>query len=146
MVSYDEIVKVTDDFRNAIKQLDSVQSQLEMIITDSDKAFGDVRHFIEFKDCAFTRHEKSVLCKALKEASETRRKAKVTKEVLTPIFEYINSHKSFISDIGRLANDLKKAKEKAEKPHAYKVRVLQDLFGDDIFDGDVKLQETKSNS
>ena len=29
MISYDEIVKVTDDFRNAIKQLDSVQSQLE---------------------------------------------------------------------------------------------------------------------
>ena len=141
MVSYDEIVKVTDDFRNAIKQLDSIQSQLEMIITDADRAFGDVRHYIELKNDAMTRHEKTVVCKALKNASKERREAKKTKEVLTPMFEYLSTHKSFMSDMGKLANDLKKAQSKVDAPHAYKVRVLTDIFGEDIIDGEVKLNE-----
>lgn len=141
MIDYAEVVKVTDDFRNLVKQMESVQNILEDTITDADRAFGDVRHYIELKDVAMTRHEKSVVCRALKDASNERRKAKRAKEVLTPMFEFLSTHKSFVSDIGKLANDLKKSKQKVEAPHAYKVRVLTDIFGEDIIDGDVKLNK-----
>lgn len=141
MIDYAEVVRVVDDFRNIVKQMESVQNILEDTIVESDKAFGDVRHYIELKDVAMTRHEKSVVCKALKNASKERREAKKTKEVLTPMFEYLSTHKSFMSDMGKLANDLKKAKNKVDSPHAYKVRVLTDIFGEDIIDGEVKLNE-----
>ena len=141
MVDYKEVVRVVDDFRNMVKQMESVQNILEDTIVESDKAFGDVRHYIELKDVAMTRHEKSVVCRALKDASNERRKAKRAKEVLTPMFEFLSTHKSFVSDIGKLANDLKKSKQKVEAPHSYKVRVLTDIFGEDIIDGEVKLNE-----
>ena len=141
MIDYNEIVDATDNFRNALKQLESVQNQLDSIITEADQKIGDCRHFIELKDTAMSRHEKSVVCRAIKEATIERRQAKQAKDVLTPVFEYLAKNKAFLSDIGKLANDLKKAKNKAEMPHMYRVRVLTELFGDNIVTGEVTLKE-----
>lgn len=141
MIDYNEVVTATIQFRDVVKKMESLQNILEDIIQESDKSFGDIRHYIELKDTTMTRHEKTVVCRAMKTVSNERRKAKNAKDVLTPMFEYLSSHKQFMSDMGRLANDLKKAKEKVEKPHAYRVRVLTNIFGENMIDGEVKLNE-----
>ena len=52
--------------------------------------------------------------------------------LLNELFAFADNHKQLINELDNLYGKIKKAKESVEKEKTYKVRVLTELFGEEI--------------
>ena len=130
-MDYNKHLKALDDFRKSLREMETIRNTLNTIIHEADSAIGDCRHKIEL-DYPTTRKERTAICKTIREYSIERRKAKNAEQVLNELFAFADNHKQLINELDNLYGKMKKAKESVEKEKTYKVRVLHNLFGDEI--------------
>ena len=130
-MDYNKYLKALDDFRKSLRNMDTIRNQLNDIIHEADSAIGDCRHKLEI-DYPTTRKERTAICKVIRDYGIERRKAKNAEQVLNELFSFADNHKQLINELDNLYGKIKKAKESVEKEKSYKVRVLTEMFGDEI--------------
>ena len=130
-MDYNKYLKVLDDFRKSLRDMDTIRNQLNDIIHEADSAIGDCRHKLEI-DYPTTRKERTAICKVIRDYGIERRKAKNAEQVLNELFAFADNHKQLINELDNLYGKIKKAKESVEKEKLYKVRVLTEMFGEEI--------------
>ena len=74
----------------------------------------------------------SVLPPPLEQISSTMFFTPSCLALLNELFAFADNHKQLINELDNLYGKMKKAKESVEKEKTYKVRVLHNLFGDEI--------------
>ena len=130
-MDYNKHLKALDDFRKSLRDMDTIRNQLNDTIHEADSAIGDCRHKLEI-DYPTTRKERTAICKVIRDYGIERRKAKNAEQVLNELFSFADNHKQLINELDNLYGKIKKAKESVEKEKSYKVRVLTEMFGDEI--------------
>lgn len=130
-MDYNKYLDALNAFRKSLRDMDTIRNTLNTIIHEADSAIGDCRHKIEL-DYPTTRKERTAICKTIREYSIERRKAKNAEQVLNELFTFADNHKQLINELDNLYGKMKKAKESVEKEKTYKVRVLTEMFGDEI--------------
>lgn len=130
-MDYNKYLKALDDFRKSLRDMDTIRNQLNDTIHEADSAIGDCRHKLEI-DYPTTRKERTAICKVIRDYGIERRKAKNAEQVLNELFLFADNHKQLINELDNLYGKIKKAKESVEKEKSYKVRVLTEMFGDEI--------------
>lgn len=120
-----EAVRIINDFRKLIRTLNSNRSLMEAEVVEADKAFGDIRHFVENKKTDAKKRTK--LIKLMKEFSDSRRRAKDGLIYTEPLMKFLSEEKSLDQKLGKVASEMEKAREKMDG-RVYHPRVLKALF------------------
>ena len=131
IVNYEELyeaVRIINDFRKLIRTLNSNRSLMEAEVIEADKAFGDIRHFVENKKTDTRKRTK--LIKLMKEFSDSRRRAKDGLIYTEPLMKFLSEEKGLDQKLGKIANEMEKAREKMDG-RVYHPRVLKALFEED---------------
>ena len=130
-MDYNKYLDALNVFRKSLRDMDIIRNQLNDTIHEADSAIGDCRHKLEI-DYPTTRKERTAICKVIRDYGIERRKAKNAEQVLNELFVFVDNHKQLINELDNLYGKMKKAKESVEKEKTYKVRVLTEIFGDEI--------------
>ena len=123
----ENIVSKMNDFRGIINQAVSIKNQSEATIKECEGAICDIRHYLEF-NYPVTRSEKTKLCKMIHQYQIERRKAKNTLITIEPLTKYLEEHKNFINEIGKLTNEMNKLNGRLNGQRIYVPRILNELF------------------
>lgn len=127
MYTQNEVVEIVTKFRDLIKTIQEDARVNESIIQESDKAWGDIRHYCEFKNTA-RRPKKTQLFRLIGSYGRQRRQAKNFLQVAQPLLDFMDKQPNFVKNIGTVANEMNKALKFVEGEHKYVPRVLTDLF------------------
>jgi len=123
----ENIVSKMNDFRGIINQAVSIKNQCEATIKECEGAICDIRHYLEF-NYPVARSEKTKLCKMIHQYQIERRKAKNTLITIEPLTKYLEEHKNFINEIGKLTNEMNKLNGRLNGQRIYVPRILNELF------------------
>ena len=120
-----EAVETVRKFRVLIKDIDYYLNWCSDEILTADKAFGDVRHFIELTS-ELDSMEENIMVQLIKNYSKSRRKAKDFKAVLEPLKELLVTHPKLDFDLGKANNEMERKYKEINSPRTYRYRVLDD--------------------
>lgn len=127
-MDYEELYQAVNrinDFRRMIRTLEANRSMMEAEIIEADKAFGDIRHFVENKKTDAKTRTK--LIKLMKEFSDQRRRAKDGLAYTEALMKFLQDEKNLDQRLGKVANDMTKVRNNMEG-RVYHPRVLKELF------------------
>ena len=120
-----EAVRIINDFRRLIRTLEANRSMMEAEVLEADKAFGDIRHFIENKKTDPKKRTK--LVKLMKEFSDQRRRAKDGLAYTDALMKFLQEEKNLDQRLGKVASDMTKVRNNMDG-RVYHPRVLKELF------------------
>ena len=98
MYTQNEVVEIVTRFRDLIKTIQEDARVNESIIQESDKAWGDIRHYCEFKTTA-RRPKKTQLFRLIGSYGRQRRQAKNFLQVAQPLLDFMDKQPNFIKNI-----------------------------------------------
>lgn len=127
MYTQREVVDIVTKFRDLVKTIQEDARVNESIVQETDKAWGDIRHFCEFKKTA-RNPQKTKLFRLIGDYGRQRRQAKNFLRVSQPLVDYIEKQPNFIKNMGTIANEMLKELKFVESEHKYSPRVLTELF------------------
>ena len=130
-MEYKEYLDIINKFRKLLRDLPNIQKRISDTIHDADSAFGDIRHKLEL-DYPTTRKERTAICKAIKDYSIERRKAKNEENVVKELYDLSVKYPKLANDLDDIAGKMNKAIKDIEKDRVYHVRILNNMFGDEI--------------
>lgn len=120
-----EAVETVRKFRLLIKDIDYYLNWCADEIATADKAFSDVRHFIELSPDLDSMEENAMVT-LIKDYSRSRRKAKDFEAVLEPLKELVDANPKLLQDIGKANNEMERKYRETNGPRSYRYRVLED--------------------
>lgn len=124
MYTKEQVCEIVTNFYTLVKELELDRKCCATTVNEADKAFGDIRHYCEF-DYPTERKQRTKVCKLINQYSKERRIAKDFLDVTEPVASLLGA--AFLNQMGRIANDTKKALSKTEGRN-YVPRVLDELF------------------
>jgi chromosomal replication initiation ATPase DnaA len=125
---YQQVKETFDSYRKILREIDSLANQWEAEVKECDQAFSDIRHYCEFNKKNVDRATKTKITKLLADYSERRRIAKDNLIVLNQFIAYGRSHTSVLSELDKIAGDIKKQAAYVTGQRVYNPRVLTELF------------------
>ncbi len=124
-----EIVKAFDDFRDAVMYIQKNKKVFEDTVRECDQAFCDIRHYCELS-YPTNKSKRTKICQLMRDYSIKRRNAKDMLQVISHADGMQERKPLFLTDIYRIANEMKKEKDKVESERFYRPRVLTELWGE----------------
>lgn len=125
--SAEDINRITKDFVDMVKYLRNNETYYSSIVSECDKALGDLYHYCELR-YPTTRSGKTRVVSLIRDISTTRRKAKDILELIDPVLKL---ETSYMNDLGRVSNSINKTYNKLYiNERRYVPRVLNGLFED----------------
>lgn len=130
----ENVVKIVEDFKDLIVAIEMERRIRYDAVHESDCALGDIRHFCELS-YPTERSTRTKVCQLMRDISKKRRNDKDFLDVTQPLADFLsNSQNSqnLKGNLGKAANNMKKALVKTQGERVYVPRVLNDLFKKEI--------------
>lgn len=129
MINFDyaQAVQVAQDFKKLLNEVQQTLAICDAEIVEADKAFGDIRHFCEFKYPSDAKDQRKV-CRLLNQYSQQRRQAKDIQDILQPLAEWLEKNSATKSNLIYALNGMDRAFKRTEGERLYAPRVVDDLF------------------